>query len=108
VPISDEYLDYVLDQLEDIGSISVRRMFGGAGLYLDGIFFAIIADDVLYFKVDDTNLPDYLEAGMAKFHTLRYYEVPVDVLEDRDKLRVWADRAVAVAIRKLSENKRKK
>jgi DNA transformation protein len=108
MPVSEEYIEYILDQLDDMGEINVIRMFGGAGLYLDGIFFAIVADDTLYFKVDDSNKPDYLAAGMQKFHTLRYYEVPPDVLEDSETVKEWAERAVAVAIRKQEEKKRKK
>ena len=57
--ISDEYLTYVIGQLECIGPVQSRRMFGGAGLYLDGLFFALIADDTRYFKVDDSNRSDY-------------------------------------------------
>jgi hypothetical protein len=57
MPVSNEYLQFVQDQLAGLGEITVKRMFGGAGLYLDGTFFAIVADDVLYFKVDDSNRP---------------------------------------------------
>ncbi len=106
--VSEGYIDYLLDQLDGLGDISVRRMFGGAGLYLDGVFFAIVADDLLYFKVDDSNLPDYLSAGMARFHTLRYYEVPAEVIEDREALRQWAEKAVDVAVRKLAARKKKR
>ena len=105
--VSDEYLTYVLDQLECAGPVQAKRMFGGVGLYLDGLFFALIADDVLYFKVDDSNRPDYEAAGMGPFrpfpdkpNVMQYYEVPIDVLEDRDSLRDWAQKALRVAERK--------
>jgi DNA transformation protein len=82
-------------------------MFGGAGLYFDGLFFALIADDILYFKVDDSNRPDYEAAGMGPFRpfpdkstVMRYYEVPIEVLENRDALREWAEKARRVAERK--------
>lgn len=58
MPVTSDYLAYVLDQLRPSGSVTARRMFGGVGLYLDGVFFAII-DDTLYFKVDDVTRPDY-------------------------------------------------
>jgi len=51
--VSDEYLTYMIGPLECIGPVQSRCMFGGAGLYFDGLFFALIADDILYFKVDD-------------------------------------------------------
>ena len=64
---SEEYLAYVVEQLEGAGSILPKRMFGGFGLYADGIFFAIIGNDTLYFKVDDSNRKDYESAGMEPF-----------------------------------------
>ncbi len=63
-------------------------MFGGTGRYLQGVFFALIASDMLYFKVDDSNRPDYEAAGMGPFkpfadrpaYTMQYYEVPIVLL----------------------------
>jgi DNA transformation protein len=119
MPVSEEYLDYVVDQLGCIGEVDSKRMFGGVGLYRDGFFFGLIAGDVLYFKVDDENRSDYVAAGSRAFqpygeesYSMGYYEVPVDVLEDLDKLRVWANAAVAAAQRKTrrkssSKGKRK-
>jgi DNA transformation protein len=85
-------------------------MFGGAGLYLDGLFFALVADDVLYFKVDDSNRKDFEAADMGPFKpfpdkptVMQYYEVPIDVLENRNILREWAQKAVRVAERKADK-----
>jgi DNA transformation protein len=114
MPVSEEYLDYTVDQLGCIGEIVARKMFGGVGLYHDGLFFGLIASDVLYFKADNVNRPDYEAAGSRAFqpfdgtYSMNYFEVPVDVLEDVDKLREWASAAVAAAERKaLSGRKRK-
>jgi len=108
--VSNEYLTYVIDQLERIGLVRSRRMFGGAGLYFDGLFFALIADDVLYFKVDDSNRRDYEATGMGPFrpfpdkpNVMQYYEVPIEVLENRDTLRDWAQKALRVAERKADK-----
>ena len=113
--ISEEYLDYVVDQLGCIGDVLAKKMFGGVGLYHDGFFFGLIAGDVLFFKVDDVNRPPYLAAGAAPFspygdesYSMSYYEVPVDVLEDIDKLRQWARAAVSAAERKASSSKKRK
>jgi len=102
--VSDDYLEFVLEQLEGAGEVVARKMFGGVGLYLEGLTFALIADDVLYFKVDDTNRSDYEAEGMGQFQpfkdkktTMPYYEVPIEVLEKRDLLKDWADKALAVA-----------
>ena len=91
-------------------------MFGGARLYHQGLFFGLVADDVLYFKVDDGNRKDYTDAGMGPFrlfgtYVMSYYEVPADVLEDPDELAVWARKAVYVAgkeVRKKSVSRRDK
>ncbi len=110
MPVSDEYMTYVIDQLDAVGPVQARRMFGGAGLYLDGLFFALIADDVLYFKVDDSNRPDFEDAGMGPFrpfpdksYVMQYYEVPIEVLENRDNLRDWAKKALLVAEKKADK-----
>jgi len=100
------FRDYVLDQLEDLGGVTARAMFGGVGIYCDGLFFGIIADDVLYLKVDDSNRSDYEAAGMRPFKpfarrptSMKYYAVPLRVLENRDDLLVWAKRSMKVAAR---------
>ena len=95
---------YIQELFSAFGPVSVRRMFGGAGLYLHGVMFALIADDVLYFKIDGVNRPDYDAADMEPFRpwpdkptTMPYCELPVDVLEDRDRLAAWAGKALAAA-----------
>lgn len=101
--VTSGYKTFVIEQLERIVPINARSMFGGVGLYAEDLFFALIADDRLYFKVDDTNRPDYEQAGMDAFRpydddrAMQYYEVPIDVLEDTDQLQVWVTKAVAVA-----------
>ena len=62
-----EFRDHVLDLLTPLGPVTAPRMFGGFGIYLDGVMFALIADDVLYLKVDDRTRPDYEAAGAAPF-----------------------------------------
>lgn len=53
--VSNDYLEYIVDQLLAWGEVTVRKMFGGAGLYRDGKMFGLVADDVVYLKVDDSN-----------------------------------------------------
>jgi DNA transformation protein len=105
MPSTSEFRDWVLEQLRSAGPVTARSMFGGFGLYMDGIFFALIANDVLYFKVDDSNRPDFEAAGSGPFRpyederTMQYFEVPADVLEDGSALTTWSLRAVDVARR---------
>ncbi|MHC4520264.1 MAG: TfoX/Sxy family protein [Planctomycetota bacterium] len=105
--VSDEYLTYVLEQLEQMGSVHARRMFGGAGIYCGRAMFALVADDVLYLKADDSNRADFEKAGTEPFRpfpdrseVMSYYEVPGDVLESRDRLTQWGQKALRVAMRK--------
>ncbi len=105
MPYSDDYLQYVLEQLAGLRGAVSRRMFGGAGLYHEELFFGLIASDTLYFRVDDSNRPDYEALGMARFRpykdkpilSLNYYEVPAHVLESADELVVWARRSLKAA-----------
>jgi DNA transformation protein len=107
LPVSEEYLTYILERLESLGEVLPKRMFGGVGLYLDGVFFALIANDILYFKVGNSNRKDYEAMGMGPFRpyrnkptTMQYYEVPIEVLEKTETLGLWVNRALAVAARK--------
>ena len=82
-------------------------MFGGFGIYAGDRFFALIADDTLYFKVDDSNRPDFEARGMKPFQpygeggeVMKYYQVPADLLDDPDALHPWAEKSIAVAGKK--------
>jgi DNA transformation protein len=90
-------------------------MFGGVGIYAGELFFALIADDTLYLKVDDTNRADFEARGMGPFRpygeggeVMQYYQIPDDVLEDPDALRPWAEQAIAVAGRKKAGRPRRR
>ncbi|MBI3608106.1 MAG: TfoX/Sxy family protein [Nitrospirae bacterium] len=98
--VTPQYRDYVVEQLSCVGRVAAWNMFGGVGLYLDGVFFGLIAHDVLYLKVDDANRPEYEAAGMGPFKpypnrrtTMPYYELPAEVLDDADQLREWTRKA---------------
>jgi DNA transformation protein and related proteins len=102
--VSDGFRSFVLDQLEPLGPIVAKSMFGGVGLYCEGLFFGLIARDVLYLKVDATNRADYEAAGSHPFRpypdragTMQYYAVPVGVLESQGELVEWAKKSVRVA-----------
>ncbi len=103
--VSSSFVDFVVEQLEGCGPIVTKRMFGGVGIYADDVFFALIDDNVLYLKVDDTTRPDFERAGCEPFRpygdareTMQYYAVPVSVLEDATALCAWSRKAIGVAI----------
>jgi DNA transformation protein len=102
--VSDSFTEYVLEQLGDLGQVRSRKMFGGVGIYCDNLFFALIADNILYLKVDDSNRSDFEKIGSKPFkpygekgQTMQYYEIPADILEDRAELTRWARKSVDVA-----------
>jgi DNA transformation protein len=95
----DGFKDFVLDQMADLRSVTCRAMFGGYGLYQAGTFFGIIHKGRLYFKVSSKTVGLYKEQGMKPFRpntkqTLKsFYEVPVDIIEDSERLTAWATEA---------------
>ena len=101
---SPEYAAYVLDQLSGAGNITHRKMFGGVGVYVDGIFCAIISSsNAFYLRVGPGNIEDFKQAGMQKFPGgkgagMPYYEVPEDILESPSSLSEWAALAKAAAL----------
>jgi len=101
--VSPSYLDFVLEQLSGVRRVSHRRMFGGVGLYSDDVFFAVIDNDTMFFKVNDETRSRYEARKMPAFAPIPgkppmrgYYQVPPGVLEDADELTSWATQAVAV------------
>jgi DNA transformation protein len=104
--VTDAFKEFVLDQLADLGGVEPRTMFGCYGLYSRGVFFAILAGDVLYLKVDDETRREYERAGSAPFKPFpkrpasrNYYAVPASVLENAAELTRWARRAIGAAER---------
>jgi DNA transformation protein len=102
--VTDAFKAFVLDQLAELGEVTPRAMFGGVGLYRDAVFFGILARDRLYLKVGDTNRADYERQGMKPFSpyarrrgSMRYFEVPLSVLESPIELTAWARKSIAVA-----------
>ena len=96
----DGFRQFVEDQLAGMRGLSCKAMFGGYGLYADGTFFGIIFRGQLYFKTDAATRPAYVARGMKPFRpsakkTLKnYYNVPVEIFEDREELLSWAQQSV--------------
>jgi len=104
----ESFKDFILDQLSEIDSVGARRIFGGHGLYQDETFFGIVHKGKLFFKIDESTVGEYRKRKMKPFRpnakqTLKsYYQVPVEIIEDADALREWAEQAV-----QCQEQKRK-
>lgn len=105
--VSVNYRAFVLEQLSRVlPDVRARSMFGGVGVYSADLFFALLDNDRLYFKVDDSTRPQFEAIGMGPFRPfgdggepMQYYEVAADVLEDLDALAEWSSNAVGVARR---------
>jgi DNA transformation protein and related proteins len=109
-----EFVSYVVESLQPLGPVSPRRMFGGHGIYLHGTMFALIADETLYFKVDDGNRSAYEAAGLEAFTytdqgrriRMPYHEAPSEGVDDPEVLCAWARAAYAAALRARKPTKR--
>jgi DNA transformation protein len=104
--VSSDYLDFVLEQLAPLGHVTSRRMFGGVGVYANGLFFALIDDDVLYLKGDAALKPAFEAAGAQPFapfghdKPMAYWTAPAEALDDQEVLLDWARKSLEVAGRK--------
>ncbi|MEZ5900456.1 MAG: TfoX/Sxy family protein [Hyphomicrobiaceae bacterium] len=111
--------DSVIELLDEVcaplGAFKARRMFGGHGLYLDGVFFAILDDGVLYFKTSEDTRERFEAEGMSAFtyesksgtHALvSYWRVPERLFDEADELADWVSQAVKAARTKPSATRR--
>ena len=110
-------IEFLRDILGPLGHITARRMFGGAGVYCDGIIFALLIDDIVYLKADAGSIPSFEDEGMAPFTydtshgakaVMSYWRAPERLYDEPDEFVEWARRAVAVSIAALAKKKPKR
>ena len=105
----DSFKDFIIDQLYGLEGVTDRAMFGGHGLYCGGTFFGIVFKGRLYFKTNDSTRPGYVERGMKAFRpspgqTLKnYFEVPVEIIDEPERLVDWAQAAIGSVPSPLAE-----
>jgi DNA transformation protein and related proteins len=112
--VSSEYVEYLHDVFARFGVVSVRRMFGGYGVYHDGLMFGLVADEVLYLKADAELVPRFEALGLPQFtyesrgrvSRMSYYQAPPEVLEDADAAAEWGGLAHAAALRAAAGRRR--
>jgi DNA transformation protein len=112
--LGNEFVEFVLEGLQPLGGVRARRMFGGWGIYKDGLMFALIARDQLYLKVDDDNRAAYDAADLPYFTytekgkpiRMPYREAPSEGFDDPDILCDWARAAYAAALRTRQRRRR--
>jgi DNA transformation protein and related proteins len=103
----DKLTAYLLELLAPLAPVSARRMFGGVGLFTNGMMFGLIIREELFFKVGDSNRPAFEAAGEAPFsyatkngsHTLTsYWRCPPDLLDGGETFHNWARDAIEAAM----------
>ena len=110
-----DFVSYLHEVFEDFGPIRARRMFGGYGIYHDGLMFGLVADDTLYLKVDDQIRPMFEQLGLGPFEytrngkvmNLSYYEAPPELLEVRQEATRWAALSYEAALRAKAGSRRR-
>ena len=105
--MSEDFVEYVMELFGPFGTVGARRMFGGHGVYLDGLMFALVSDETLYLKADDMNRIEFDQAGCEIFSyarngkraTISFYRAPADAMESPELMLPWARSAYAAALR---------
>ena len=108
--------DFLRDILASVGPISVKRMFGGQGIYGDHGIFAVVVDGQLYLKGDEATLPDYEQAGMVRWtyqnpkngrqSSMPYWRVPEEALDSAEAMAPLARLAIETAVRAEAAKRR--
>lgn len=111
---TSEFVGNLNDVFALFGGIEAKRMFGGYGIYHDGLMFALVADDVLYLKADENSSGSFAELGLPPFEfekkgktmQMSYYAAPEEIFDNLEKAKEWADRAYAAALRARKPRKK--
>jgi DNA transformation protein len=108
MPKPSGFVLHVVETMRAFGPVEAKAMFGGWGLYHQGVFFALIAEDALYLKTDDENRAEFEALGLEPFVyamkdresiTMSYRQAPEDALESPDAMVPWARSAYGAALR---------
>ena len=113
---SDGFAEYLREQLEPLGRVSMRRMFGKTGVFCDGAMLGIVSDDTLYVRVDAHNRALFVEAAAhpplnyakgGRLIDLAFWRVPERLIDEPDELLDWARAALAAARRVAAKRPQK-
>jgi DNA transformation protein len=114
--MANGFRELLAELFEPVGGVSFRKMFGGTGIFRRGIMFALVADDVLYLKADESTAADFEAEGSGPFvyqarnkpHAMPYWRLPDRLYDEPDEFCAWALAAFAVAERSQEERPKKK
>ncbi len=110
-----EFVTYLVDLMQSIGPVKAKGMFGGHGIFLDGLMIALVADSTLYLKVDEESAEDFKKKGLEPFsyykknkeYKMSYFQAPEETLEGSEEMNIWANKAYAAALRAASKKPNK-
>ncbi len=110
-----EFADFIQDVFRDFGEVRCRKMFGGLGVFHNGIMFGLVADDILYLKTDNSSASFFEERDLPQFEypkkdkmiKMSYYQAPEEIYDDPEEAELWAKRSYDIAF-KISIAKKKK
>lgn len=114
MPLSQDILDYYQERLSLLGKVSIKRMFGGAGFYLNGRMFALTDGDMIYLKADEENRARFTARKMQQFAPfedkpemrMHYYSLSSEDLEDDDAIRELGKLAAEASARAATKKKK--
>lgn len=109
------FQDLLEELFAPLGGVTIRRMFGGLGVFKEGMMFALVADDVLYFKADETTAPQFEAEGYGRWVypgrdravPMPYWQAPERLFDEAEAFAEWARAAFAVAGRNKAKAKPK-
>ncbi|MBE9567671.1 MAG: TfoX/Sxy family protein [Proteobacteria bacterium] len=110
----EEFVSYIVELTRSIGPVHARAMFGGHGLFLDGLMFALIADSELFLKADTSTIATFIDKGLDAFSygkkgkefRMSYYQCPEEALESSEEMNIWANMAYSAALRAAAKKRK--
>jgi DNA transformation protein len=112
----NEFIIFLLELLEPLGAVEAKSMFGGFGIYRQGLMFALASEDTLYLKADEVNRAEFEGKGLPRFTyerrgkalSMSYYQAPPDAMDNGQALCGWAQKAYDAALRAAQKEPKKK
>jgi DNA transformation protein and related proteins len=116
VSVSASFIEFLIEQMAGFGAITIRPMFGGAGVYHEGLMFALVDDEVLYLKVDESsraafeaeNLPPFVYSKKDQKIDMSYFRSPERCMDDADEMAKWCRMAYGAALKAAMKKKPRK
>ena len=111
-----EFASFVVDLMQSIGPVNAKAMFGGYGIFLEGLMFGLIADNILYLKADKESENEFKSRGLENFTynkkgkelKMSYYQAPAEAMENSEEMNFWAVKAYSAALRAATKKRKKK